>query len=833
MSVTLVPDGLKVQFWNAGPDGENWQALEFLGAPPAQGAWQHVAVTYDSFPGSFGGSPGPAEIPSSPAIQVFVDGVGATRMGTRTESGQPSHPHGPRPSPVGQLDLGGFADGRHTWFSGRFRPLLNPSGSLAPTDPANHRYGGELSELRLWTVVRSAAELDRDRHRSVPVVPELSLYMPLRDLVAGQNVSPLADLAGGQHQNRHTARLQAHHIALYRVDAGDLGPELLSAHTEYDGAGAQLWRNYTYEGEFSYRPDATTSAGGSAGGPSAIGLVVLSQRAAGHDRYYRLSNDGPDDAWHFVANPRGALPSTGGPLPTPSADVVYRFKLRVSHAAPGDQVALEAKVWSRTEAEPADYQLRATDDDVDFAIASGTVGVWTPGRDAAGWVLDNLKVEVATSSGLQAARFDFEASPVPLPPADWHQSNDTQAPPPANGLTEPLARQPEAPPAVRFRSDDQNVHSCYAPASLHSEVLASKDYEFAGRMRLVDAAEGAGITFLDRSPSGQQHYYSLRTTPERPRFHLVRVPAAIDALKPADGGAVESQLQPELGTWYEFRVRARDLGSHTDIQAMIWASGTTPPATFELHAIDTSSQRLAAGTVGVWNSGAGHPEFENLRLLGDELLSEDFQSTAEGDFPAAWQETVPGEPDHGTADREFAAARQGDASVLRCERPDDRTYARYAPTGDGAPDPSAWTSYTYSGRLRYDRSATFPRPPFVGVTVLTQSAGQGSHYSLRINGDERFEFARVEDGSRGDELEGTAATRLRAETNVWYRYRIEVDVRPDDTQLRAKIWRDGQVEPDGYALLAVDEDSERYRSGTVGVWVSRRASGDFDDLRVQ
>ncbi len=65
-----------------------------------------------------------------------------------------------------------------------------------------------------------------------------------------------------------------------------------------------------------------------------------------------------------------------------------------------------------------------------------------------------------------------------------------------------------------------------------------------------------------------------------------------------------------------------------------------------------------------------------------------------------------------------------------------------------------------------------------------------------------------------------------------YSFLIEVEDTGAQTDIRAKVWPDGEPEPAGYQIEAFDESPDRITSGTVGVWTFGSGGKRFDDLEV-
>ncbi len=139
-------------------------------------------------------------------------------------------------------------------------------------------------------------------------------------------------------------------------------------------------------------------------------------------------------------------------------------------------------------------------------------------------------------------------------------------------------------------------------------------------------------------------------------------------------------------------------------------------------------------------------------------------------------------------------------------------------------DNTSWRNYTYSGTFR----SSAPDSSGVGVTF----------YSQFDRGYDRFYRLRKRAGYSTFVLSPHGAPQPRGQTefdlemlpHVWYRFKVDCQNTAAGTRLRAKVWQDGQPEPDWQADAL--DTSAAFDSGTIGVWSHGRGIQQFTDLSV-
>jgi hypothetical protein len=171
-------------------------------------------------------------------------------------------------------------------------------------------------------------------------------------------------------------------------------------------------------------------------------------------------------------------------------------------------------------------------------------------------------------------------------------------------------------------------------------------------------------------------------------------------------------------------------------------------------------------------------------------LNEDFESYQAGDDPVGWLDTAVNNSmaSDDSLFKVFGVSSQkafGTLSTLT------NIHSHYV----GA-NSENWTDYEYSGRMRISSSIGG-----VGVTAFSDYPNSDRYYRLR-----RYNYNR---------------------------FRLQVEVAADRTNIRAKVWQEGDPEPPNWQADCYDSSPERMTSGTVGVWAMGPGAKYWDDLEVQ
>jgi len=358
-----------------------------------------------------------------------------------------------------------------------------------------------------------------------------------------------------------------------------------NVHSHYNPTTDVLeWKDYVYQGKMRI----TDPDGG-------IGVTFLSRYPEDIDQYYALRRDAEHGTFHLVAHPHGvqnvkssesaADKTNSGIEPVPN--MWYRFRIEVEDT--GRRTEIRAKVWPQNELEPAEFQIEAYDSS-SIRITSGTVGVWA--SDAGSKYFDNLKVyhDVLLSENFDA----YSANEIP---ENWIDIRKEKGNKKIDGHFK------------TFEVDGNTVFGTESKKYIHSHYSGMEDrenYVYTGKMRITDQNADIGVTVFYKD---EENYYQLS-------FNLHK-----DQNDKSDKmREYHSKVSLIKDTWYRFLIEGENTGTQTEIRAKIWSESEAEPTEFQIEAYDDSSDRLTAGTVGVWARRKGSKYFDDLEVVGEVLL---------------------------------------------------------------------------------------------------------------------------------------------------------------------------------------------------------------------
>lgn len=140
-------------------------------------------------------------------------------------------------------------------------------------------------------------------------------------------------------------------------------------------------------------------------------------------------------------------------------------------------------------------------------------------------------------------------------------------------------------------------------------ALAWQNYEVRGRLYYSHKNGGVGITFYSQVPNGHDRYYRLGHYPGQTGFRLM--PHGTDI---SDGTtSIGIETQPDI--WYRFRIRVETLGGQVTIRAKVWAESELEPQNWPVDCYDGYTDRITAGTVGLWTTEAGFKALDDLMVF--------------------------------------------------------------------------------------------------------------------------------------------------------------------------------------------------------------------------
>lgn len=86
--------------------------------------------------------------------------------------------------------------------------------------------------------------------------------------------------------------------------------------------------------------------------------------------------------------------------------------------------------------------------------------------------------------------------------------------------------------------------------------------------------------------------------------------------------------------------------------------------------------------------------------------------------------------------------------------------------------------------------------------------------------------------SHGTSVSGDKDTGVIPVANVWYQFRIQVEDTGTQTEIRAKVWPEGDSEPADWQAQANDVSPTRLTAGTIGLWSMGSGNKYWDDIAV-
>ena len=152
-----------------------------------------------------------------------------------------------------------------------------------------------------------------------------------------------------------------------------------------------------------------------------------------------------------------------------------------------------------------------------------------------------------------------------------------------------------------------------------------------------------------------------------------------------------------------------------------------------------------------------------------------------------------------------------DSLELFTDSSDTNIHSHYNESGS-----SNWSEYEYTGWMMLSSSEGG-----IGVTFYSNYNSSDHYYRLRrYNGAPTFHLA-----PHGTNLSGDTDTGVNPQPGVRYQFRIQISHNSSTTNVKAKVWEIGTLEP-GWQANASDSSSTRRAKGTVGAW-SMGAGDEF------
>ncbi len=540
-------------------------------------------------------------------------------------------------------------------------------------------------------------------------------------------------------------------------------------HSHYIGEDALGWTNYIYTGKMFI---SNTDAG--------VGPTFFSRYPEELDVYYRLRRYAQSPKFHIAAHGTSVKGDIDSEV-SPAADSWYRFHIEVEDT--GSQTNIRAKIWKDGEAEPEEFQIIAYDDS-GTRITSGTIGVWSMGNGSK--LFDDLGVSKLNPDG-----------------------NEVQV---------------NNPPIASFEMDPSGTALAGKTVTFDASGSIDPDGDpLTYTWDFGDGSNAAGVTASHKFADPGTFEVSLTASDSKLSDTLIStitidlpansVPVAVIAVEPGTSALAGETLYFDAGessdpdghpldyTW--------DFGDGTTATGAEVSHSFSEPGIYEVLLIVDDGQLNDTEII----------EIAIEELPQSILVSENFENYEAGKDPDFWMDTVRHNSFREDASL-FKTKAVGNNIAFVTDSVDPNIHSHY--DGDGALD---WTNYIYTGRMFITSTGGG-----IGVTFNSKfPSGKNVYYRLRRYEQEpKFHIA-----PHGTSVNGDIDSEVIPVANSWYRFRIEVEDTGAQTNIRAKIWKDGEEEPIEFQIDAYDDSGTRITTGTVGVWSMGKGSKYFDDLQVR
>jgi predicted MPP superfamily phosphohydrolase len=177
---------------------------------------------------------------------------------------------------------------------------------------------------------------------------------------------------------------------------------------------------------------------------------------------------------------------------------------------------------------------------------------------------------------------------------------------------------------VARRGDvNRNYYSHYdpTPSSLTdvSGPLSWSGYDAVCDVRIDHRDVAAGLEVHSRYVTGEDRMLRLRrNSPDNGAGGTFALVSQGSAFTGGSRDHLDTGVDPEPGVWYRMRLHTDVTPDAVLVKARVWPLEKPEPAAWQAVAEDRSSDRVAAGTVGLWAWGGGTVIYRNLRVTGND-----------------------------------------------------------------------------------------------------------------------------------------------------------------------------------------------------------------------
>lgn len=157
-------------------------------------------------------------------------------------------------------------------------------------------------------------------------------------------------------------------------------------------------------------------------------------------------------------------------------------------------------------------------------------------------------------------------------------------------------------------------------------------------------------------------------------------------------------------------------------------------------------------------------------------------------------------------------------------------HSHYVATGT-----DEWSDYRITGKMMISQPSLAGG---MGVTFYSDFPNSDSYYRLRAFGASGYNYFHMTKHGGGGDNDLTnrlpaAENRTYMQIDTWFEFKIEVENATAQTDIRIKIWEEGNAEPANWQIEAYDDTANRYEAGRVGFWTYYTGLKYFDNLWVR
>jgi len=135
------------------------------------------------------------------------------------------------------------------------------------------------------------------------------------------------------------------------------------------------------------------------------------------------------------------------------------------------------------------------------------------------------------------------------------------------------------------------------------------------------------------------------------------------------------------------------------------------------------------------------------------------------------------------------------------------------------------SKYTFTGKLWIGVGGG------LGLTFFSQYPISDSYYRMRSYGVESFQISEHPHGQSN--IIGVTNSGVVPIAETWYQFKIFIEDTGSQTDIKAKIWEDGTVEPINWQIDCYDSSADRYTKGKIGVWSMSSGNKYIDNLKIE